>query len=267
MTTTPDIARMKRELADLVAIRTENPPGREVEAAAFVAGLLAPAGFDLSSTEYQPGRVNVVARLENGPGSVFAFNTHMDVVPAGDGWSSDPFVLREEGGRLYGRGACDCKGPLVAMVEALRMLAGDRGAWSGTLLGVFVADEEIASAGAKHYAAGKPRIDFAVVGEPTSNATFAAHKGSLRPLVRVHGLSAHSGTRSSARTRSCAPGSCSGSSSGSTATSCATVATRSSATPASPSPASTAAMPTTCCQEPATSCSTAGWCRARTRGR
>ena len=194
MTTTPDIARMKRELADLVAIRTENPPGREVEAAAFVAGLLAPDGFDLSSTEYQPGRVNVVARLDNGPGPVFAFNTHMDVVPAGGGWSSDPFVLREDGGRLYGRGTCDCKGPLVAMAEALRMLAADRRGWSGTLLGVFVADEEIASAGAKHYAAGRPRIDLAVVGEPTSNATFAAHKGSLRPLVRVHGVWAHSGT-------------------------------------------------------------------------
>lgn len=194
MTSSPDIARMTRELAALVAIRTENPPGREIEAASFVAGLLAPAGFDLSSTEYEPGRVNLVARLENGPGPVFAFNTHMDVVPAGDGWSSDPFVLRQDGGRLYGRGACDCKGPLVAMVEALRLLAGHRRAWSGTLLGVFVADEEIASAGAKHYAATRPRIDFAVVGEPTSNATFAAHKGSLRPLVRVHGVPAHSGT-------------------------------------------------------------------------
>lgn len=194
MPSTPDIARMKRELADLVGIRTENPPGREVEAAVYVAGLLAPAGFDIASTEYEPGRVNVVARLANGPGPVFAFNTHMDVVPAGDGWSSDPFVLREDGGRLYGRGTCDCKGPLIAMVEALRMLAGHRRAWSGTLLGVFVADEEIASAGAKRYVAGRPRIDFAVVGEPTSNATFAAHKGSLRPLVRVHGVSAHSGT-------------------------------------------------------------------------
>ncbi len=190
----PDAARMKRELARLVAIRSENPPGREVEAADCVAGLLAPAGFDLSSAAYEPGRVNLVARLENGPGPVFAFNTHMDVVPAGEGWSSDPFVLREADGRLFGRGACDCKGPLVAMAEALRMLAADRRAWSGTLLGVFVADEEVASRGARHFAAGHPRIDFAVVGEPTANATISAHKGSLRPLVRVHGVPAHSGT-------------------------------------------------------------------------
>jgi acetylornithine deacetylase/succinyl-diaminopimelate desuccinylase len=80
------------------------------------------------------------------------------------------------------------------MVEAMRMLAADRSSWSGTLLGVFVADEEIASEGAKAYAASQPHVDFAIVGEPTSNATFSAHKGSLRPLVRVYGISAHSGT-------------------------------------------------------------------------
>jgi acetylornithine deacetylase/succinyl-diaminopimelate desuccinylase family protein len=194
MTQAPNPARMKRDLADLVAIRTENPPGREVEAAHYLKALIEPAGFDLSSSEYRPGRVNLVAKLENGLGPVFALNTHMDVVPAGDGWATDPFKLHESGGKLYGRGACDCKGPLIAMVEALRMLAADRRGWSGTLLGVFVADEEIASEGAKHYAAGRPHVDFAVVGEPTSNATFSAHKGSLRPVVRVHGTSAHSGT-------------------------------------------------------------------------
>ena len=74
------------------------------------------------------------------------------------------------------------------------MLAAERATWSGTLLGVFVADEEIASEGAKFYAASAPKIDAAVVGEPTSNATFTAHKGSLRPVVRVHGVTAHSGT-------------------------------------------------------------------------
>ncbi|QPF95034.1 M20 family metallopeptidase [Bradyrhizobium commune] len=194
MFSSPDVPRMKHELARLVAIDTQNPPGREAPAADYLHELLASEGFDVLEQEYKPGRVNVVARLDNGAGPVFAFNTHMDVVPAGEGWSSDPFGLTEKDGRLYGRGACDCKGPLVAMLEAMRMLAGDRTAWSGTLLGVFVADEEIASEGARFYAAGHPRIDAAVIGEPTSNAVFSAHKGSLRPIVRVHGVSAHSGT-------------------------------------------------------------------------
>ncbi|WGD32205.1 M20 family metallopeptidase [Ancylobacter sp. WKF20] len=189
-----DAARMTRALADLVAIRSENPVGREIEVAHYIRDMLAPLGFEVSLDEYKPGRVNVEARLVNGPGPVFAFNTHMDVVPAGDGWSSDPFVLRAADGKLFGRGACDCKGPLAAMLEAVRLLAADRASWSGTLLAVFVADEEVASEGAKLYASRKPTIDFAVVGEPTSNTVYSAHKGSLRPLVRVLGVPAHSGS-------------------------------------------------------------------------
>lgn len=190
-----DSVRMKQDLATLVAINTENPPGREREAAECVAGWLRAAGFDLSFSEYAPGRTNVIAVLKNGNGPCFALNTHLDTVPAGHGWSSDPFTLTEREGRLYGRGACDAKGPLVAMVEALRLLAGQRQRWSGTLMGVFTADEEAASEGAKFYVRdAPPAIDFAVIGEPTANATFSAHKGSLRPRVRVKGVTAHSGT-------------------------------------------------------------------------
>ncbi|KGT88830.1 acetylornithine deacetylase [Erwinia typographi] len=187
--------RMKQDLTALVAINTENPPGQEREAAECVANWLQAAGYDLSFSEYAPGRTNVIAVLKNGPGPCFAFNTHLDTVPAGEGWSSDPFTLIEREGRLYGRGSCDAKGPLVAMVEALRLLAEHRQHWSGTLMGVFTADEEVASEGAKFYASdAPPAIDFAVIGEPTSNTTFSAHKGSLRPRVRVKGITAHSGT-------------------------------------------------------------------------
>jgi acetylornithine deacetylase/succinyl-diaminopimelate desuccinylase len=191
----PDFLRMKRDLAALVAINTENPPGHELEAAQHLKLLLEAEGFDLSLSQYKPGRVNVIATYTNGPGPTFAFNTHIDTVPAGEGWKTDPFVLHEADGKLYGRGSCDAKGPMVAMIEATRMLIACRERWSGTLMAVFTADEEIASEGAKHYVANQPpHIDFAVIGEPTSNAAFTAHKGSLRPLVRVHGVTAHSGT-------------------------------------------------------------------------
>jgi len=194
MNAEPDGPRMKADLERLVACNTENPPGRENEAARYLASLLQSDGFAVSVDEYKPDRVNVVARLENGAGPVFALNTHMDVVPAGEGWSSDPFRLRESGGNLYGRGACDAKGPLIAMVEAMRLLKAARASWRGTVLGVFVADEEVASEGAKRYASASPQIDFVVVGEPTSNGTVVAHKGSLRPRIRIHGVSAHSAT-------------------------------------------------------------------------
>jgi acetylornithine deacetylase/succinyl-diaminopimelate desuccinylase-like protein len=181
-------------LARLVAFDTQTPPGREAECAAYVAEELAAIGCTVEIDEYAPGRVNVLGRIANGPGPVFAFNTHMDVVPVGAGWSGSPFSLREVGPLLIGRGACDAKGPLAAMIEAMALLAADRAGWSGTLLGVFVADEEASSRGARHFAAGKPGIDLVVVGEPSGNVPIIAHKGSLRPVVRVAGRMAHSGT-------------------------------------------------------------------------
>lgn len=190
--TQPD--RLLASLASLVAIPSENPPGGEKAVAEFVRDRLAPLGFAVTLQEYAPGRFNAEAVLSNGPGPVFAFNTHMDTVPAGDGWASDPFTLTEREGLLYGRGSCDCKGPLAAMLEALQLMAEDRGSWSGTLMGVFTGDEEVASEGAKFYCAQKPRIDMVVVGEPTANTTFSAHKGSFRPRVRVLGKAAHSGS-------------------------------------------------------------------------
>jgi acetylornithine deacetylase/succinyl-diaminopimelate desuccinylase len=192
--TSPDIARMCDRLEKLVAINTENPPGCEVEAAALLAEELRAIGFTVESREVEPGRVNVVARFANGPGPVFALNSHIDVVPAGGGWDHPPFKLVEKDGKLFARGACDAKGPIVAMLEAARMLIADRASWRGELLAVFVADEEAESRGAKAYAREKPRIDLAIIGEPTTNAVATAHKGSLRPIVRVKGVTAHSGT-------------------------------------------------------------------------
>lgn len=186
--------RVVELLAQLVAIDTQNPPGREADAADFVADRLAGLGLAVETDALAPGRVNVIGRLDNGPGPVLVLNTHMDTVPAGDGWSSDPFVLDSRDGRLYGRGACDCKGPLAAMLEAVRLLAEARDGWSGTLLAVFVADEEVGSAGARRFAASGRPVDLAIVGEPTGNRPVIAHKGSLRPLLRVHGRTAHSGS-------------------------------------------------------------------------
>ncbi len=188
-----DEAGLLRVLEDLVAFDTQNPPGKEVEAAAYILSQLQAMGCRAEAVDFLPGRTNVVGVFDNGPGPVFAFNTHIDVVPVGEGWTSDPLVLRRDGGLLYGRGACDAKGPLAAMLEAMRLLVAERGSWSGTLIGAFVGDEEAASLGAKAYVREAAAIDYCAIGEPTSCTTVTAHKGSLRPVVRVHGKSAHSG--------------------------------------------------------------------------
>ncbi|MFT5111977.1 MAG: succinyl-diaminopimelate desuccinylase [Parasphingorhabdus sp.] len=79
------------------------------------------------------------------------------------------------------------------MLEAMRMLIANRQGWSGTLMGIFVADEEAASLGAKEYIKTAPEIAYCMIGEPTTCTTVTAHKGSLRPVVRIHGKTAHSG--------------------------------------------------------------------------
>lgn len=189
----PDPARLTARLARLVAFRTENPPGDEAGAARSVGDELSGHGFAVDYLEVAPGRLDVVATLENGPGRSLAFNSHLDVVPTGGGWSGDPFSLREAGGRLIGRGACDAKGSVAAMVEAAALLAAERPRWQGRLILVFVADEEIGSTGAKAFAATRPAVERIVVGEPTELVTVSAHKGCLRPRIRVVGRSAHSG--------------------------------------------------------------------------
>lgn len=192
MTWTPDRQRLLERFERLIAFNSENPPGREIEAIQYLAEIFRTMGLQVEVDEFAPGRANVVARLENGAGPTFAFNSHVDVVPAGGGWASDPFKLVSRDGNLYARGACDAKGQVACMVEAIELLTRSHEHWSGTLMAVFVADEEVASRGARAFAAKRPKIDFCVIGEPTSNAVAIAHKGSMRPLVRVKGATAHS---------------------------------------------------------------------------
>lgn len=194
MTDTGEIEGVYALLGRLVAFRTENPPGSEMDIARFLADLMTKRGFSAELQELDgEGRANVIARLDNGPGPVFAFCSHMDVVPAGSGWDTDPFCLVEKNECLFGRGTCDAKGSVAAMIESMTRLAARRDDWSGTLLGVFVADEEVLAAGARHYVAGKPKIDYVVIGEPTDNHVASAHKGCLRPRIRIHGKEAHTG--------------------------------------------------------------------------
>jgi acetylornithine deacetylase/succinyl-diaminopimelate desuccinylase len=79
------------------------------------------------------------------------------------------------------------------MAEAGRLLASQRDLWRGTLVLMFVADEEIDGGGSRALAKQQPRPDLIVIGEPTNNAVYTAHKGCLRPLIRAKGKAAHSG--------------------------------------------------------------------------
>jgi acetylornithine deacetylase len=190
-------------LQDLVAIESVNPfmdPAGSGEAgvADYLARTLRGGGLEVETrVVYQaaggrPARPNVVARLTGrARGPALLLEAHMDTVPAVAG-QADPFAPRVEGGRLHGRGACDCKGAMAAMVEALLRVArqGERPPHDVWFLGTV--DEEHTHTGIDALVREGVRGAAAVVGEPTDLAVVVAHKGAVRFRMHVHGRAAHS---------------------------------------------------------------------------
>lgn len=91
----PDIAGMKSLLAQLVATNTENPPGGERAAAELICAHLQSSVLESTVVEIEPRRANAIIFLQNGSGPTFAFNSHLNVVPAGQGWSTNPLDFRK----------------------------------------------------------------------------------------------------------------------------------------------------------------------------
>lgn len=188
-------------LRELVAIPSMNPylTGRlgdgygEAQVAERVAAFLRHAGPDVELCEVMPGRPSVVARLD-GPdgGDPLVFVAHLDTVPA-DGMTVPPFEGRIEGERLYGRGACDNKAALAAMLCALRRVAAAR-ANRAPILFAGTIDEESTYAGTRALLADGLAARGAIVGEPTGLDVVIAHKGALRIAITATGRSAHSST-------------------------------------------------------------------------
>lgn len=120
-------------------------------------------------------------------------NSHLDVVPAGEGWTRNPLDPTLAEGRVYGRGSADAKGSLAAMAVALVRIKDGGGPDSGEIVYTAVADEEVGSRGTRALL-GEHRPQAAIIGEPTSLRLMTAHKGSVRPVLEVVGIPAHAAT-------------------------------------------------------------------------
>ena len=178
--------RVTRDLIDI-----DSTTGREAAAGEFIAHTLEELGWDVTRQPVIGDRFNVIASVGK-PDVVLS--THFDCVPPFfpsrvelDG--APGLQTRGTAGRLYGRGACDAKGTLVAQIAAAERL---RAAGETRIGLLFVVGEERGSEGAATANAAAPGSRFLINGEPTDNRLGAATRGVYRARLRAAGRAAHS---------------------------------------------------------------------------
>ena len=192
---------------DLVRIPTVNPPGDAYEACArYIGERLKPRGFAVEYVRAHgaPGdsdakpRVNVVARWQGASaGDCVHFNSHIDVVEAGSGWTSDPFGAEIRDGKIYGRGTCDMKGGLAASIIAVEALIESGMPIPGALEISGTVDEESGGFAGVGYLAergyfSKPRVHHVIIPEPLGvDRICLGHRGVWWSEVETKGRIAH----------------------------------------------------------------------------
>lgn len=194
-----DMTNVEKLLRELIALPSVNPdflpPGDpcagEKRMADFIAVTAARAGLDIDFQKVLPGRSNVLARLAPaGPVKhTILLAPHLDTVNA---MSDDDFKPRVAAGRIYGRGSCDTKGSVAAMLTAVCQLAQERQRPASTeIIFTGLVDEESGQTGSQEMARKGPRADLAIIGEPTRLQLVTAHKGSLWIRIETSGKAAH----------------------------------------------------------------------------
>ena len=189
-----------RLLRDLVALPSVNPMGRTLPAEIslehrvtdYLEQFFRGLGVPYQRRTVAPGRDNIVARCDRmGARRTLVLEAHQDTVPI-DNMTVPPFGAVIEGNRLYGRGACDIKGGLAAMLAAFARLVREKPRGAANVVMACTVDEEHTFLGVQHLVKNGVKADMAVVAEPTSLAIVHAHKGVARWLLTVPGRSCHS---------------------------------------------------------------------------
>jgi succinyl-diaminopimelate desuccinylase len=168
----------------------------------LIASRLEAAGFAIEHLRF--GDVdNLWAIYRGGPGPTLCFAGHTDVVPPGprEKWRSDPFVPEVRDGLLYGRGAADMKSGVAAMTTAAESMVRESPRFAGAIAFVITSDEEGPSVDGtrrvvERLAALGTRIDYCLVGEPSSQQSFGdtvriGRRGSLSGRLTIQGRQGH----------------------------------------------------------------------------
>ncbi|MFK7958030.1 MAG: acetylornithine deacetylase [Lysobacterales bacterium] len=173
-------------LRALVSFDTQNPPRNlDKDHPMFVYLSAKLAGFDIEITDHGDGHVTYFA-YRGAPRVLF--NVHLDTVPVGSGWSTDPLELVVKDGKGYGRGTCDIKGAAACLLDLAETT-------DGPLALLFTTDEEGAHGCCvqRFCDALQPgRFHLVVVAEPTRCEAVTAHRGYLSVIGEFEGIAGHS---------------------------------------------------------------------------
>lgn len=205
-------------LSDLVRIPSVNPMGRAVSGEIYyehrvtdyLESLFRKLKIPTQRHTVSPQRDNLIARVDGSKtpekgGRILMLEAHQDTVPV-EGMTIDPFDPQVKDGRIYGRGSCDIKGGMAAMITALARLAKEKPRGRPTVVLACTVNEEHGFTGAtdwaRTYAGGHdqapsskllPRIpDGCIVAEPTRLNVVVAHKGAVRWRCHTRGIATHS---------------------------------------------------------------------------
>ena len=198
-------------LQDLIRLPSVNPMGRELPGeiclesrmSDYLVEFFKSLDVAYERLEVAPGRANVIARIDS-PGATrtIVLDAHQDTVPI-DGMTIEPFDPLVRDGRVQGRGACDVKGGMAAMLTAFARLARARPEGASNVVMSCTCDEEHGQLGVsdltKLWSDGKHRSqlldsspDVAIVAEPTELHVVVAHRGAARWMIRTTGRACHS---------------------------------------------------------------------------
>ena len=191
---------------DLVKIPTVNPPGefysdcveylnKRFKSKGFATQIIRAIGTPGDTDRYP--RQNIVANISNGEGPCVHFNSHIDVVAVGSGWTQPPFEGKVVGDKIYGRGSCDMKGGLAASIIAVESYLELNPNFTGSIELSGTADEETGGYGGVGYLAekgilAKPRIDHVIIPEPLNKDRIClGHRGVWWAEIETLGKIAH----------------------------------------------------------------------------
>lgn len=184
-------------LGDLIRLPSPNPPGEEQRIAEYCAQQCRRIGMEVQLLAQEDERNTVLATLSGTKDRpILLYHAHLDTVPMGDRrkWQFDPFGGHIKDGRIYGRGACDTKNNIAAMIQGAEALISSRVNIKGKLVLCFAADEENGGHHGTEYVLNQgylKDIDMVVAGEQTELKVAIAEKGLANLIIRTKGISAH----------------------------------------------------------------------------